>query len=151
MRLRTIVAGVTLALTFGLGAARAATVFTLAGPTPAIETPGFIEVMFDASAGAGDATFRIDGYTSLDGDNGFIDTFSLILNGSTVFRGTFDMGGGGGNTIFLAPMGATAVGHSNGSFAGGFTDIFVPLVLAAGHNTLRFDYTGGAQGLGDEG
>lgn len=152
MSLRTIAAGVTLALTFGLGAARADTLFTLAAPTAELETPGFLEVMFDANAGVGDVTFRLDGYASLDAINPpYTDIFSLILNGSTIFQGSFDMGGGGTNTVLLAPMGATASPHSNGFFAGGFTDIFVPLTLAAGSNTLRFDYTGGAQGLGDEG
>jgi hypothetical protein len=152
MKLKLMAGAIGLALALGAGAAKADVLFDLVGPTPEMPSPDSLGVAFNAGSGAGSTTFRIDGYTSLDGDSDCCtDVFTLNLNGVDIFSGSWDMGGGGGNVIYFGPVGATAVGHSNGFFAGGFTDVFVPLNLVAGTNTLTFSYSGAFQGLGDEG
>jgi hypothetical protein len=152
MKLKLLTGAVGLALALGAGSAKADVLFDFVGPTAEFASPGSDFADFLAGAGPGSASFRIDGYTSLDGDsNCCTDVFTLNLNGVDIFSGSWDMGGGGGNVIYFGPAGATAVGHSNGFFAGGFTDVFVPLNLVAGHNVLTFSYSGVPQGLGDEG
>lgn len=115
-------------------------------------TPGSFSTSFSgAAAGSGSITFELAGYLSLDGfGNCCTDTFSLSVNGTPVFSGSFNMGGGGTNVILLAPFGATASTTTFGFFAGGETEIFVPITLQSGVNTLLFSYAGAAQGLGDE-
>jgi hypothetical protein len=106
------------------------------------------------SPGAGSATLNFDllGYLSVDGGgNCCTDTFTLRINGSTLFSGGFNMGGGGGTfTNFIDP-GVTIVStQSNGLFLGGLTQFSVVHTLLAGTNSYVFDY-GSMQGLGDEG
>ena len=112
-------------------------------------------------------SFTIDGYLSLDGQNFYEDDFGLSLNGSPLFAGTFNLGGGSNTTqavTYLNPFGATLSNPTNNgttiSFAGGmeivtFGDV---LPVLAGTNTLIFTYTSlpppgnaGFQGIGDEG
>ena len=130
----------------------------------AMESPGSLTTTFTSgSAGAGTLALQIAGYASLDGVNCCTDTFHLIVNGTEIFTGSFNMGGGGTNTVFYNPHGGTAVTTTYGAsgdphdstevtWAGGITDINVGIDLLAGTNTLTFAYESNfAQGLGDEG
>lgn len=102
-------------------------------------------------AGTGNITFNLLGYLSLDGANCCTDTFSFAINGSTLFIGGFDMGGGGANFItFIDPSVTIVSSQSFGLFGGGMTQFSVNHTLLGGTNTYTFDY-GQMQGLGDEG
>jgi len=134
----------------------ASTLYTLPSPTAALETNTSVTASFGAAAGAGQVDFTIAGYATLDGDNGYIDILHVTLNGTEVFSGTWDLGGGGANRVLLDTNGATVGTVSNQQLT-----ISIPLTLAAGTNQLVFSYespvtfegTGraGFQGLGDEG
>jgi hypothetical protein len=55
-----------------------------------------VPITFNApSAGEAVATFVIDGFGSLDGQNGFEDDFILSLNNTQILMGTYNLGGGG--------------------------------------------------------
>ncbi|MET0383122.1 MAG: PEP-CTERM sorting domain-containing protein [Burkholderiaceae bacterium] len=121
-----------------------------------LQSPGALSTTFNAPAGAASVEFQLDGFSSLDGDNFYIDVFTLSLNGTSVFSGTWDLGGGGADEVLLAPSGATATFTSRQTL-----DVVVPLSLLAGSNTLTFAYDSplswqgidraGPQGPGDEG
>lgn len=120
------------------------------------QTDTSIAATFTAAAGAGDVAFTLDGFNSLDGDNFYIDVFTLTVNGTDVFSGTWDLGGGGGSYIISGPSGATAVLNSNQTVS-----VYVPVSLVDGLNTVKFSYDSpdtfdgsgraGFQGIGDEG
>jgi hypothetical protein len=140
-----------------LGAgAQAATVFSNDYGNAALSSPDAVTASFAAGAGAGSVSFHLDGFASLDGDNFYIDVFSLSVNGATVFSGTWDLGGGGADEIFQAPAGYTLVRNDAHSL-----DITVPVALVGGANSVTFAYDSptiwdgsgraGPQGLGDEG
>mgnify|MGYP003796814195 FL=1 len=96
-------------------------------------------------------SFQIQGYLSLDGVNCCTDTFTLDLDGTPLFSGAFDLGGGGVNTIFADPNGATWSASASGFFGGGTLDVALPVGFTAGLHTLTFSYAGSFQGLADEG
>ncbi len=116
---------------------------------------------FDEAAGAGVLTFTLDGYKSLDGKNTYEDDFTLKVNGISVFDGTFNLGGGGSNAVYLQPVGTLITGESTSTaitWTGGVLSFSVPVALLSGTNTFDFAYTSlkgagfaGFQGLGDEG
>ncbi len=124
---------------------------------------GSVDAVFSSpAAGSGNLSFQLGGYASLDGVNCCTDVFSLSVNGSVVFEGSFNMGGGGVNTVWTSPVGASVLVTTFGAsddphnstqvtWAGGITDISLPIALHAGSNTVTFAYGGGLQGLGDEG
>jgi len=120
-------------------------------PTGAIASPGSIAASFATGTGAGSMTFQIQGYLSLDGVNCCTDTFTLDLDGTTLFQGSFNLGGGGTNTVFADPNGATFSAVTPGLWGGGTLDVFLPVNFIAGLHTLTFSYSGADQGLGDEG
>lgn len=136
--------------------AQAATVFSNDYGDVPMSSPGAVTASFAAGAGAGSVSFRLDGFASLDGDNFYIDVFSLSVNGATVFSGTWDLGGGGADEIFQAPAGVTLIRND-----GRTLDITVPVALVGGANSVTFAYDSptvwdgsgraGPQGLGDEG
>lgn len=137
--------------------AQAATVFTQSVPTGELTSPGSISYSFSAGTGAGSVSFNIDGYRTLDGaGSGFScgaacdDVFTLSLNNIAIYSAAFVLGGAGFNQVFFKPLGATEAPLSYGFNQGGFADLFVPLNLVNGINTLTFAYTGVAQGSGDE-
>jgi hypothetical protein len=138
--------------------AEAQVLFTQPAPTGPIGSPGSVSYNFNSTGGPGSAVFDINGFVSLDGfGNGYTDIFTLYLNAAPIYSASFDLGGGGTNTVFFKPAGATETATSFGapppgqpSFLGGLASLFVPLSFANGSNTLTFDYTGGDQGLGDE-
>jgi PEP-CTERM motif-containing protein len=153
--IRSSVLGLAASLCF-VGA-QAATLYTLPLPTAPLVSPGSMPVTFNAAAGAGNVSFEIQGYNTLDGDNGFIDIFHLSVNGVELFSGTWDLGGGGTNRILLNPNGATVTFTA----ATRTVDVSLPVSFANGSNAVTFAYDSpttfegtsraGPQGLGDEG
>lgn len=112
---------------------------------------------FGATGGTGTLQFVLDGFTSLDGANVYEDDFTLTVNGTDIFKATWDLGGGGGTVIYSNPNGASFSGGTFGSFAGGAYNISVPIALLSGTNTVSFNYYSlpspyaGFQNTGDEG
>jgi len=126
-----------------------------------------ISLNFNSSVATTGLSFVLDGYASLDGQNGFEDDFSLRLNGTQIFLGTFNLGGGSDSgsqaNIYSNPFGATLSNPTNNGTGVGFNGgkevfSFAGLPLNIGSNSLTFTYTSladanhaGFQGLGDEG
>jgi hypothetical protein len=142
--------------------AHATTLYALPGATAEMPTDMSVPVTFDAAGGAASLSFIIDGYASLDGQNSYEDDFSLSLNSVEILKGTFNLGGGGPDVVYLEPVGASWANDSgnltNITWAGGQAMITTPLALQHGSNTLTFSYTSlagpgyaGFQGTGDEG
>jgi hypothetical protein len=137
-------------------AAHGATVYSGSLGDVAKPTDTSQQVSFASAAAAGELTFKLDGFASLDGDNFYKDIFTLNVNGTDIFSGSFDLGGGGSTLITLDSNGATYTGGTFGSFAGGALYFTVPVALQAA-NTITFSYASpgapyaGFQGLGDEG
>jgi hypothetical protein len=135
--------------------AQAATVFANDYGDVALESPGAVTASFAATAGAATVSFHLDGFSTLDGDNFWIDVFTLRVNGASVLSGTWNLGGGGADEVFQAPAGYTLARSGSNSL-----DVTVPVALAAGTNQISFAYDSpaawngsgraGAQGLGDE-
>lgn len=129
-------------------------------PVQRADDTSFNETFNSLGAGLANLSFAINGFGSLDGQNFYEDDFTLSLNGAAIFSGTFNLGGGGNDVVFLAAPGATVNNLSgNGTavtWTGGVVNIATPLTLAAGSNTLTFGYHSltsghqGAQTLGDE-
>jgi hypothetical protein len=95
--------------------------------------------------------FDLLGYHTIDGNNCCTDTFTLVINGTQLFQGGFDMGGGGSQfTNYIAPGVNILSTTSYGLNQGGITKFSVNFDLLAGSNTFKFDY-GNMQGLSDEG
>ena len=125
-------------------------------------SPGHITWNFNAPNGPAALEFELVGDKSLDGyNNCCTDIFHLALNGAEIFRGSFNMGGGGWNTILFNPNGGTSLTTTYGAtgdvhnsqqvtFAGGLTQIMLPIHLLLGSNQLHFSYTGNSQGGRDE-
>lgn len=139
----------------------------LAGPTPAMPTDQSFSLTFNSSAATTGLSFVLDGYASLDGQNSFEDDFSVTLNGTQIFLGTFNLGGGSNSgsqaNVYSNPFGATLSNPTNNGIDVGFNGgkeafSFAGLPLNIGSNILTFTYTSladpnhaGFQGLGDEG
>ena len=60
-----------------------------------------VPVTFNAQGGAGSLSFIVNGYASLDGQNSYEDDFSLSLNSVEIFKGAFNLGGGGSDVVYL--------------------------------------------------
>lgn len=117
---------------------------------------------FISGGGSSALAFELAGYASLDGyKNHDTDIFHLSLNGIEIFTGSFNLGGGGVNKILFNPNGATAntttfqatdnVHNSRQvTWAGGVSQISLPVWLADGVNQIIFSYSGNAQGISDE-
>jgi len=138
------------------GGAQAATLYST-GPTVAMETPGSMSGSFGALSGAGTLSLQLQGYATLDGDNTWIDILHITLNGSEVFAGTFDLGGGGIDRVLVNPGAGSVVKD----FAARTLDLVLPVTLLSGSNSLTIAYDSptlfegvaraGFQGLVDEG
>jgi len=134
--------------------ARAATLIDFPGPTAEMASPGFVEFSVTTIGGLSQATFTIDGVRTLDGivANNLEDDFLLTENGAGILNGTWDLGGGGQDFVFFAPVAATIDAHSNGFGKGGVLQVTLPLILNPGVNTIRFAFSSAVpQGLTDEG
>jgi hypothetical protein len=160
----TLAASAAAIVTLAAAGAQATTLYS--GPTSMAEMPTdtSFDVTFNAAhAGAANLSFVLNGFASLDGQNWYEDDFTLSLNGVAIAQGTWNLGGGGTDAVYLAPAGATFDNVSgNGTditWNGGQVNITSPLTLTAGSNTLTFAYnslsaaSGHAdfQGIGDEG
>jgi hypothetical protein len=151
-----------LAVTMALGGAVQAAVIHNDGATDFNGTyrgVGSFDVNFAGAAGPSAISFDIFGARSVDGQgNGYDDLFEVMLNGTTVFAGLFNMSGGGTNAVTTNLYGWTwsTLTNPGGSFQGGLTSVGGVLDLLAGANTLTFSFTspgplnGGNQGVGDE-
>lgn len=119
------------------------------GPGPDRQ-PGSTQRYFNATA-APTYHFELQGYLSLDGaNNGYTDTFSLTVNGTTLLTGAGTQGGGA-NVLYFNPNNAIVNAHATSYFGGGKASVEIPIALLDGSNTIKFSYAGEAQGLGDEG
>jgi len=144
------------------GGSQAATLLSdTSAPFERGDDTSFNETFTSHNGGLANLSFEINGFGSLDGNNFYEDDFTLSLNGAAVFSGTFNLGGGGDDVVFLADPAATVNNISgNGTavtWTGGQVNITTPLTLAAGSNTLTFGYNSltvghaGPQSLADEG
>jgi hypothetical protein len=165
MSLRPRLAACSAAIFMLASAGAHATVF-FSGPSSMapMATDQSFDVSFNAgSGGLAGLSFVLDGTRSLDGLSFYEDDFTLSLNNVAILSGTFNLGGGGSDAVFFAPVGATiddvtGIGTAI-TWTGGHVNIATPLTLAAGVNTLTFGYTSrtssdgyyGFQALGDEG
>jgi hypothetical protein len=120
-------------------------------PTGILPSPDSITRSFASGSGAGNITFEIQGYLSLDGSNCCTDTFSFYNDSDLLFQGTFNLGGGGTDIVFANPNGATFSSTNFGFYNGGLLNVSIPVNFTAGNHVLTFDYSGSFQGLGDEG
>ena len=132
---------------------------TVAGVQNEMDT--FHQFSFNSgSATAATLSFDLLGYLSVDGNHKYdtgsedlIDTFTLSIKNSVsndvVFRGTFNMGGGGFNDTLINTLGATVSTTANWnpvqnwySWAGGTTSISIPSFALLSNNlyTLTFSY-----------
>jgi hypothetical protein len=101
-----------------------------------------------------DLTFVLTGYNTLDGQNHYEDDFSLVVNGVTLYVGTFNLGGGGADATYYNPADATFTAGP-----GNTIDFVVPVSSVDDIYTVDFTYTSltvksghaGFQGLSDEG
>ena len=141
--------------------ANAALLYQNTTATGDTEIPGFYNYSFGAVSGTqAVASFELRGYDSLDGVNFYEDDFTLSQNGTPIYKGSFDLGGGGSNAVFFAPPGSTfdvsPVSTGTPTFKGGLAGITVPVTLLASNTfTLSYDSLivdhAGYQGIGDEG
>lgn len=165
------VVAATCGLALFAGAADAAALLTLVGPTSKFTSgadpahavgdpdrvPNSFHLAFLSNGGAGLATLRLDAFGSIDGLNATLngdeDDVTISLNGVAILSGTWNLSGGGGNSFTALDPGATAVANSSPIFGGGGTlDISTAVNLLAGGNTLDFVFTTGRPlGLADEG
>lgn len=143
------------------GAASAAVIhndgFTDGGNTSDYRSVGsFSRLLVAPAARVAAISFELFGARSIDGQNAYEDVYSFALNGITLFRGTFDLGGGGANVVYDNPNGFTFAPVSFGSFQGGKVSVSGLINLAAGSNEFAFSFTspgpanGGGQDKGDE-
>ena len=154
---RSLCAAAALLASLGAASANATVLHSFTGPSSPIPTDGItLLATFNGDAGAAEATFTLDGYDSLDGQNFFEDDFTLTLNGDLILKGTYNLGGGGADVTYLKPLGATVTNLMLGG-PGGKVLITTPLNLVAGVNHLAFFYSAlpapdhaGFQGSGDE-
>jgi hypothetical protein len=110
------------------------------------------------SGGQANITFDLLGWASLNGVNYYEDDFTLALNGSEIFRGSFSLGGGGENSVLTNTFGLNVAGLQPNvvTFAGGDLLISGLLSLPPGNNIFTFSYLAltsghaGFQGTGDE-
>lgn len=132
--------------------AHAATLYSNAGPTGPVASPGSFSFSAVSGGTAGALDFTLNGYISLDGVNYYEDDFTLALNGTPILALSYDLGGGGGNAVFTNLYGATITGGSFGGFAGGALNISIAsLPLLVGNNSFVFSYdspSGGGLGGG---
>lgn len=122
-----------------------------------LDTGTSFNTTFNSVGGSSTIKFDLLGYLSLDGaDNGYDDTFHLSLNGTEIFSGSYNLGGGGYNVTLVNLIGGTIAGlNGNPDYTGpigGQITISGLITLLAGSNTLAFSYVPSfPQGLGDEG
>lgn len=121
----------------------AATLLEVTTPTAPTPSGTDIEYMFDAGAGDGMIDLIFDGYGTIDGDGSRLsDVFTIALNGTDIFSGSYRLGGGGSDVTFLSPTGAVITPADAGRANGGTLSIMSPLTFVDGSNTLTFSFAG---------
>lgn len=140
--------------------ANAATVFDdgATNPTGSYRSVGTLNVGFSAPAGSTAISFDLFGANSIDGNNSFQDVFTVALNGTDVFSGSFDMSGGGGSGVTLNALGWVwnTITNPGGYFQGGVTSVSGMASLLGGANVFSVTFSqpgpsnGTGQGTGDE-
>lgn len=109
-----------------------------------------------ATARNASISFELFGARSVDGVNDWQDNYSFALNGTTLFEASFDLGGGGVNTVFTNPNSFSSTPISFGFFQGGMATVSGFVDLIVGQNQLTFSFTspgpanGGGQSIDDE-
>jgi hypothetical protein len=131
--------------------------FTDGGNTTDYRSVGsFSTMLVSPIARVASISFELFGARSVDGQNDYEDVYSFALNGITLFRGTFDLGGGGANVVYDNPNGFAFAPLSFGFFQGGKVTVSGLINLDAGSNEFAFSFTspgsanGGGQDKGDE-
>lgn len=121
----------------------------------ALTSPNSVDYTFNSTGNAGSVSFDLIGYNTLDGypDNGYEDYFTLSVNGTAIFSGSFNLGGdGNATTLSIGSTSSISNYVYNGFGNGGSLTVNLPVALNIGSNTLTFAYTSAIpQGLGDEG
>lgn len=154
MRIKTLSVFTGLALSVLLSSQSAQAAYAFDGSI--LPSPASVSYSFNSGSSAATLSFDLIGYLSLDGnhDGGFEDFFTLKVNGTDVFAGSFSLGGQGDN-IYVSTGSTSYVSNYVGgtfSFAGGSLTVTLPVALNVGSNTLTFQYDSAiAQGTGDEG
>jgi hypothetical protein len=138
----------------GLFASTSANAVVLPSSVGPLDTGTSFNTVFNSTGGSSTILFDLLGYFSLDGVNCCTDTFHLSLNGTELFSGSYNLGGGGLNVTYLDLIGSSINGLNLDPNFNGFTNGSITisgiLTLLSGSNTLTFAYDPG-QGLGDEG
>lgn len=102
-----------------------------------------------SNSGTGVLEFDLLLFRTMDGVNAFTDQFNLVINGSTRYQAAFGtIAGGGVDTIFLNPDGATFVRTDIDSFRS-VRHVTISFVAVSGANTFGFSYPG-LQSFADE-
>jgi len=142
----------------GMASADAA-VYSLGGFSGLLPTnTSFSRTFTAASSGTGLLSFIIDGFGTIDGQNASEDDLSVAINGMTIFSGTFNLGGGGSNAVYIGDPSTTATTSSVTPGNGGILNVLTPVTILGGLNTVTFTYASlsgpgfsGFQGTSDEG
>ena len=143
------------AMMLAASSAGAATFYTDTTPTGELAVPGSVSYSFAGPSATGHIKFELAGYRTLDGVNCCTDTINVDLNGTLLLSASYNLGGGGINTVYSGSPFVTyyksgSPATYNGTATGGLIDITLDGANFAKSNVLTFNYTGGNQGLGDE-
>lgn len=93
-------------------------------------------------SGTGVLEFDLLLFRSMDGVNAFTDEFNLTINGSNRYKAAFGtIGGGGVDTVFFNPDGATFT-RTDVSGAHSIRHVTISFAAVAGANTFAFSYPG---------
>ena len=117
---------------------------------------GQFDYSFMATEGTNSISFDLFGANSIDGQNGYYDLFTILLNGVEVFAGSFSMSGGGDNVVTTNINDWTwnTVTNPGGYFSGGVTTVSGLATLLNGANVFSVLFTSptatDGQGLNDE-
>lgn len=91
-------------------------------------------------SGAGVLEFDLLLFRTMDGVNQYTDLFSLTINGSTRYQAAFGtIAGGGVDTVFLNPDGATFTRTDIDTYTG-VRHVRIDFAAIAGVNTFQFAY-----------
>ena len=164
MKFKASITAVLAALAMASGAANAASFVGLqSGP---LKNPGSFNATLNSSVADSSAKldFVINCFNTLDGFNTYQDLFTLTINGTQTFSGSFNLGGGGTSTTMLGTGTAVTVNQFGvdpldgiGKHGGTTTVTGLTFNLLAGVNNFNFAYTapglanGNGQSLADEG
>lgn len=161
--IKTALVAAAVTATMGFSAASAAVIYTYSdGETDfggKYRGIGSYDDAIVTSAGKARVSFDLFGARSIDGDNAYKDVFTIILNGATIFSGSFNMSGGGANVVDTNVFGwawNTVTNGGGGFFEGGVTSVSGLVDLIDGNNEFAviFSSPGAAnnndQGLDDE-